>query len=119
MAQDGYRLDDRRFLRDMKKAEKFFTKQFPKRVYEEYKRNTPKDSGNARRHTELKKISEGFEIRGDYDYAVVLDDGLYPNPPKKGTGKTQNGYSKKAPKGMTKPTLKRAEQIANEFLRRL
>lgn len=114
-----YSLDDRRFLRDIKKAEKFFAKKFPKRVYEQFKRSTPRDTGNARRNTKLKKISEGFEIIGDYDYSVVLDKGQYPNPPKKGTGKTIGGYSSQAPKGMSQPTLKYAEEIADDFLRRL
>lgn len=37
--------------------------------------------------------------------AVVLEYGLYPNPPKKGTGKTINGYSTQAVGGMVGLTI--------------
>lgn len=45
---------------------------------------TPKLTGNARQHTKL----SGDSILAQYPYAVRLD----------------NGYSKKAPDGMSKPT---------------
>lgn len=35
-------------------------------------------------------------------YAVVLEYGLYPNPPKTPTGKTVGGYSTQAPQGMVR-----------------
>jgi hypothetical protein len=37
-------------------------------------------------------------------YARVLEYGLYPNPPKSPTGKTQGGYSKQTPQGMVRIT---------------
>lgn len=37
-------------------------------------------------------------------YARVLEYGLYPNPPKKGTGKTAGGFSRQAPAGMVRTT---------------
>jgi hypothetical protein len=37
-------------------------------------------------------------------YARVLEYGLYPNPPKKPTGKTVNGFSRQAPAGMVRRT---------------
>lgn len=37
-------------------------------------------------------------------YIRVLEYGLYPNPPKKGTGKTIGGYSTQAPAGMVRVT---------------
>ncbi len=33
-------------------------------------------------------------------YAPVIEYGLYPNPPKKPTGRTVNGFSTQAPQGM-------------------
>ena len=63
----------------------------PRRAYEHFKSTTPKRSGNARRNTNFDNDS----IRGDYDYVNRLN----------------NGYSKKAPKGMTNPTI--------AFIRRL
>lgn len=44
-------------------------------------------------------------IATDKPYAPILEYGLYPNPPKKPTGKTVNGYSKQAPKGMIRETI--------------
>lgn len=35
-------------------------------------------------------------------YALVLENGGYPNPPKSGTGKTSGGYSIQAPQGMVR-----------------
>ena len=41
-----------------------------------------------------------FWIVNNLIYAPVIEYGLYPNPPKKGKGKTINGYSTQAPAGM-------------------
>ena len=113
-------LNDKRFQKDIKKATRFFTKTFPKKVYNEFVDNTPKDSGNARNKTKLKKTQQGSEIVAKYDYSGVLDKGLYGKPPGSANGpKTVRGYSKQAPKGMVEPTLDYAEKLADEFLRRL
>lgn len=37
-------------------------------------------------------------------YARVLEYGEYPNPPKKGKGKTAGGFSRQAPQGMVRLT---------------
>jgi hypothetical protein len=67
----------------------------PKEAYQEFVKETPIRSGNARRKTKLK----GKTIVADYAYAKRLDE----------------GYSKQSPDGMTKPTedfiQKRATQI--------
>jgi hypothetical protein len=57
----------------------------PQAALEHFKKNTPKRGGNARRKTKLvnKRV-----ISADYPYAKRLDQ----------------GYSKKAPEGMSKPT---------------
>jgi len=56
----------------------------PQLAYKEFVRVTPVRSGNARRKTKLQKDT----IVADYPYAQRLDE----------------GYSKQAPQGMTKPT---------------
>ena len=58
------------------------------------------------------------EIIGDYPYSGVLDDGLFPNPPKAGTGKTTQGYSTQAKQGMAKPTIKELTKQFNAFVRK-
>jgi hypothetical protein len=54
-------------------------------AYPVFKENTPRRSGNAQDHTRL----TGNVIDADYPYAGRLDE----------------GYSKKKPAGMTKPTF--------------
>ena len=58
--------------------------QVPKEAHAEFVQETPIRSGNARRNTKL----EGTKIKARYPYAKKLDE----------------GYSKQAPDGMTKPT---------------
>jgi hypothetical protein len=55
----------------------------PKAAVTEYQKLTPVKSGNARKRTTLR----GNTIQANYPYAQRLDE----------------GYSKQAPKGMTKP----------------
>lgn len=56
----------------------------PQLAYKEFVKNTPVRSGNARRNTKLQKDT----IIAAYPYAQRLDE----------------GWSKQAPQGMTKPT---------------
>jgi hypothetical protein len=56
----------------------------PQQAYNFWVKNTPKDTGNARRKTRLKKDT----IEANYAYAERLD----------------TGWSKQAPDGMSKPT---------------
>lgn len=114
-----FTVSDKAFRKDLKKVRKYLDRVFPKQVLADFKANTPKESGNARRKTKMRPTFNGKVIIADYPYSGVLDKGEYPNPPKKGTGKTRSGYSTQAPKGMVKPTLKQAEQHLNRFLRRL
>lgn len=55
------------------------------KAYQFFKSKTPVDSGNARNKTKL----EGDTIRADYEYATRLDQ----------------GYSRQARLGMSRPTL--------------
>lgn len=57
---------------------------YPKQAEAKFKSLTPIDTGNARRRTQLKNNDT---IEANYVYAVALD----------------NGHSKQAPQGMTKP----------------
>ena len=56
----------------------------PQEAYKEFVKDTPIRSGNARRKTRL----SGNKIVAGYNYAQKLDE----------------GFSKQAPDGMTKPT---------------
>ena len=61
-------------------------------TFDFFKNKTPVKGGNARRNTKYKERGTKAVITGDYAYSGRLDA----------------GYSKQAPKGMTKPSLKRA-----------
>ena len=60
-------------------------KNIPQEAYEFFKAETPYATGNARRNTKLKKDT----IVADYPYGKRLDE----------------GYSPKAPRGMSRPTM--------------
>ncbi|QLB44475.1 HK97 gp10 family phage protein [Mannheimia pernigra] len=51
------------------------------------------------------KFGDVIVIATNKPYAPMLEYGLYPNPPKKPTGKTKNGYSIQAPNGMVRITV--------------
>ena len=73
--------------------------ELPNEAYKYWKKITPIKTGNARARTRL----QGTKIKANYNYAVPLD----------------NGHSKQAPRGMSKPTenyIKR--HIAYQILRK-
>lgn len=110
-------VNQRKFKKNIRKARRILERELPKKTLEEAKDNTPKDGGNARRNTKLKKdkVGRGFEITSDYNYATVIDEGQYGKPPGSANGpKTRSGYSTQAPDGIYRPTKKFVE----EFLRR-
>lgn len=49
------------------------------------------------------ELGDIFFFTNNLPYARVVEFGLYPNPPKKGTGKTVGGFSTLAPQGMVRP----------------
>jgi len=53
------------------------------------------------------KLGQTFYLSNNLPYAAVVEYGRYPNPPKKGKGKTINGFSKQAPQGMARIGLKK------------
>jgi hypothetical protein len=114
----GMKINDKIYRKKVKKLQRYIKTRLPNTSLKEFKENTPRDRGNARRNTILSKRPDEFIIKGDYDYSGVLDKGLFPNPPVAGTGKTRNGYSTQAPKGMVEPTLKFIEKEIKEFIKR-
>lgn len=69
--------------------------QLPERALAKFIKNTPIDTGNARRNTVLQSKNT---IKGDYPYS----------------GKLEGGWSKQAPDGMVNPTT---EWLEKEFYR--
>lgn len=70
----------------------------PKQAYDYWVSITPKRTGNARRKTKLR----GDTIDANYDYAVPLDE----------------GWSRQAPQGMSKPTERFVQQQVKKLLRK-
>lgn len=113
-----FKLDSSKFKKVTKDMVKYIKKSLPKNTFNEFKKNTPVRSGNARNKTKLSYNPQGFSITGDYPYSEVLDKGLFPKTPAKGIGKTRNGYSTQAPEGMIKPTIKFIENKVKSKIRR-
>lgn len=57
------------------------------------------------------KFGDMIVIATNKPYAPMLEYGLYPNPPKKPTGKTKNGYSIQAPNGMVRITVQEMQSF--------
>jgi hypothetical protein len=71
----------------------------PQEAHRYWKKITPYRTGNAKRRTRL----QGSKIKANYNYAVPLD----------------KGWSKQAPKGMSKPTENHIKkQIRFKILRK-
>jgi len=68
----------------------------PKETLDEWIKNTPRKTGNARRQTRLAQNT----IKADYPYDVPLDD----------------GSSKQAPRGMDKPTWEWLQRRVKQLL---
>ncbi len=75
-------------------------RQLPAQAADVFKENTPIKSGNARSKTGLRGQDS---IVADYPYAQKLDD----------------GYSKQAPQGMTKPTKRYIKQRLKQIFKGL
>jgi len=70
----------------------------PKAAVTEYQKLTPVKSGNARKRTTL----QGNTIKANYPYAQRLDE----------------GYSKQAPQGMTKPWESWLQKYLDKIMKR-
>lgn len=118
-------------------------KKFAFKIYSSVALKTPVDTGRARGNWNVKcgtvdttidenakdiqfkslddfptpKKDESIYISNNLPYITTLEYGLYPNPPKKGTGKTENGYSKQAPQGMVGVTLAKAKTFLEQVVK--
>jgi hypothetical protein len=70
----------------------------PREAYNEFVRQTPIDTGNARKNTRLR----GDTIDARYDYAQRLDE----------------GWSRQAPDGMVEPTVEFVEKRFEQIIKR-
>ena len=111
-------------------------------LYSSIVKKTPVDTGRARGNwnitvghddttsskktkPQFKNVDEVPKVEGDESiyisnnlpYITKLEYGGYPNPPKKGSGKTVKGYSKQAPEGMVGVTLANNENIFESAVR--
>lgn len=112
-------VNDKIYRKKVKKLEKFVKRRLGRLALDEFKNNTPKDKGYAKRNTKLKRKNKGFDIVGDYNYSGVIDRGEYPVNPVSGTGKTIRGYSTQSPQGMTTPTGKFVDKAIRDFIKRI
>lgn len=113
------KVNDKVYRRKLKKLKRYAKTRLPREALKFFKSATPIEGGNARRSTKLSKRSNGFTITGNYDYSGVIDRGEYPKNPLSGTGKTFNGYSTQAPKGMTEPTGRFIDNEVRKFIKRI
>ena len=114
MAEIKVTVDDKAFQKQLQSIKDYVSEGLVKEMVDEYRQQTPIDTGNARRKTIRKRNS----VVGNYGYAGVLDQGLFPNPPKEGTGKTSGGYSTQATRGMAEPTIEHVEKELDKFIKR-
>lgn len=81
-------------------------------LFTKIQEKSPVDTGELRRSWVINKIPSGYVISTPVPYAPILEYGLYPNPPKGGKGKTVNGFSKQAPRGFVRLSIK---EVANKW----
>jgi hypothetical protein len=92
------KVDLKDFHQQMGKAKKL-ADDLPEQAYHQFIKNTPVDTGNARKRTKLQNNT----IVADYVYSQRLDA----------------GYSDQAPKGMVEPTEKWIQQEVDRRLKGL
>jgi len=68
-----------------------------------FKDITPVRSGNARNNTSTNTKAKNPVIKAKYGYAARLDE----------------GWSKQAPQGMSKPTEDKLDQFVNDYIRNI
>ena len=123
----GLKVNDKIYKRKVKKLQRYVRNVLPDESLKEMQRVTPVGkTRNAKNNTKIKNnTSRGFTLIGDYDYSGVINEGLYPNPPSAGTGKTSGGYSIKnlrkarPKKGLVDPTVAFIEKTLKKVIRRL
>jgi len=63
------------------------------------------------------KIGQTAWLSNHLPYIVVLEYGLFPDPPKHGTGKTVGGYSTQSPNGMVRVSVLEFPDIVEESVK--
>lgn len=98
-----------KFKIDKRAVDKLFgqLEDLPETVMEEggeyFKSITPVASGNARNRTKTNAKAKNPVIKAGYGYADRLD----------------TGWSKQAPKGMSKPTEDKLDQLVDKYISRI
>ena len=135
-------MDLNKYAKKKKVEIKKIRKNYAFALYSSIVKKTPVDTGRARGNwnitvghddilpkentvPQFKSVEEVPKVEGDESifisnnlpYITKLEYGGYPNPPKKGSGKTRNGYSKQAPQGMVGVTLANNENIFESAVR--
>ena len=135
-------MDLNKYAKKKKVEIKKIRKNYAFALYSSIVKKTPVDTGRARGNwnitvghddilpkentvPQFKSVEEVPKVEGDetiyisnnLPYITKLEYGGYPNPPKKGSGKTINGYSKQAPQGMVGVTLANNENIFESAVR--
>ncbi len=64
-------------------------------------------------------VGNTFWLCNSLPYAMVLEYGQYPNPPKGGEGKSAGGFSTQAPSGMVRLTAVEFKDAVNAAIKRL
>lgn len=59
-------------------------------------------------------LGDVFYLTNGAPYGPVLEYGLYPNPPKGGTGKTAGGFSTQAPSGVFRVSVAKWDEIVKK-----
>lgn len=93
------KINDREFTKMIRQLDDSVTKKAWADTGKFFVKNTPVAEGNARRNT---RVSD-TEIRADYPYAGRLDE----------------GYSRQAPDGISKPSLEYLEKQIDSAVRKL
>lgn len=87
-------------------------------LYTKIIQKTPVDTGEARRSWNFEKVPDGYLISTNAPYMPVLEWGLYVTLVDDSTGsmretpKTINGFSKQAPQGFVRISIK---EVANKW----
>ncbi|OBX06185.1 HK97 gp10 family phage protein [Gallibacterium genomosp. 3] len=123
-----FSIDISKFVNKTEKQANQIVRKIALETYNRVKEKNPVDTGQLRRSWTVSTgtfpatfdgnynaittalLTDTINIATDKSYAPMLEYGLYPKP---GGGKTINGFSTQAPKGMVRITVKEIAAWAN------
>lgn len=114
----SFSLSVKQFVDDTKKEMERVTAETADELLATVTDRTPIDEGNAKASWHMDQYDNRYRIYNTASYFYVLEFGLFPNPPKQGTGKTVGGYSTQAPQGIVGITVAEFPQIVTRVTRR-